>query len=104
MLLRKHGMQGTQTRAVMEISASKLRTLVPVQNIFAILEAMLISTKEQQPNGKDPGQPCLVVEGVSSSFLRPLREDPQEATAAGRTTICSASELLLGEAVQTHTR
>jgi hypothetical protein len=34
------------------------QTLVPVQNVFAILEAMLISTKEQQPNGKDPGQPC----------------------------------------------
>lgn len=70
--------------------------MVLVQNVFAILEAILISTKEQQANGKDLGQPCLEVEGAPSPFLRPIREDTQGVTAGGRTTICTAP-VILGE-------
>lgn len=96
LLLRKHGMQATQNRAVVQTSASK-------PSVWYGSEAILISSKEQQPNGKDPGQSCLWVEGASS--LRTVRQDTQEATAGGRTAMCTAeiAASFGGSAVQTHT-
>lgn len=98
LLLRKHGMQVTQNRAVVQTSASK-------PSVWYGSEAILISSKEQQPNGKDLGQSCLRVEGASPLFLRTIRQDSQEVTAGGRTAICTVeiSASFGGSAVHTHT-